>query len=79
MEPTWRLQSFNEEQNKENMKADLDLIQEVRKVAHSKEYAVKIRAERRYNSNVFPQNMKEGNLVLRKAMRVLVAGNLAPN
>ncbi|RDX85668.1 Retrovirus-related Pol polyprotein from transposon opus, partial [Mucuna pruriens] len=52
-EPSPRTTLFEPSRNEEELRANLDLIQEVREIAHVKEYAVIARAARRYNQKKF--------------------------
>ncbi|RDX66810.1 Pro-Pol polyprotein, partial [Mucuna pruriens] len=57
-EPSPRTALFEPGRNEEELRANLDLIQEIREIAHIKEYAVKARAARRYNQRVIPRKFK---------------------
>ncbi|RDX76097.1 hypothetical protein CR513_43950, partial [Mucuna pruriens] len=53
------------------MRANLDLLQEVREVAHVKEYVAKARVGRRYNA--------KGDLILKRTLKDGVTNKLTPN
>lgn len=78
-EPTIRTESFRADMNMEELRVNLDLVEEAREIAHLKEFACKQRAARKYNSKVVPKSMKEGDLVLKRAMKNQTAGKLGPN
>ncbi|RDX93887.1 hypothetical protein CR513_23790, partial [Mucuna pruriens] len=48
--------------NEEELKENLDLLQEEREMAHICEYAAKARVGKRYNSMVFPRPLQKGDL-----------------
>ncbi|RDX77342.1 Tf2-6, partial [Mucuna pruriens] len=77
-EPSPRTNLFEPSKNEEELRANLDLIQEVREIAHVKEYAVKARAARRYNQKVIPRNFKAGDLVLKKITMTTSKNKLTP-
>ncbi|RDX84661.1 hypothetical protein CR513_34261, partial [Mucuna pruriens] len=52
--------------NEEELRAKLDLLQEVREIAHIKEYAAKARVARRFGQKVIHRDFKVKDLVLRK-------------
>ncbi|RDX64827.1 Tf2-9, partial [Mucuna pruriens] len=64
--------------NEEELRANLDLIQEVREIAHIREYAVKARAARRYNRKVVPRSFKARDLVLKKVTMTANKNKLIP-
>lgn len=78
-EPTIRTEAFKADWNNEALKINLDLLEEAREMAHLKEVACKQRVARKYNTKVVPRTMREGDLVLKRAMKDLIAGKLAPN
>lgn len=65
--------------NVEELRVNLDLVEEAREIAHLKEFACKEWAARKYNSKVVPRSMKESNLVLKRAIKNPTAGKLGPN
>ncbi|RDX83428.1 hypothetical protein CR513_35648, partial [Mucuna pruriens] len=68
-EPSPRMTFFESGGNEEELRANLDLLQEVCEIAHVKEYAVKARAARKYNRRVMPRHFKIADLVLRRMTR----------
>nr|GFA34354.1 reverse transcriptase domain-containing protein [Tanacetum cinerariifolium] len=79
--PTYRIIHFNESKNKEEMRLNLDLSQERRKIAVIREAKYKKKVEQYYNKRVRPMSFKVGNFVYRKnaASRVENQGKLGPN
>ncbi|XP_057432551.1 uncharacterized protein LOC130725328 [Lotus japonicus] len=78
-ERTWRVAVFNEEENEANLKASLDLLPEAREDAHLREVVVKQRAGRGYNAKLVPQQIEEGDLVLRRKTRSFDDNKLTSN
>ncbi|RDY01230.1 Tf2-9, partial [Mucuna pruriens] len=77
-EPSPRTAFFEPSKNEEELRTNLDLVQEAREIAHVKEYAMKTRVARRYNQKVFPRNFKTGDLVLKKITMVVNKNKLTP-
>ncbi|RDY10120.1 Tf2-9, partial [Mucuna pruriens] len=77
-EPSPKTALFKPSRNEEELRVNLDLIQEVREVAHIKEYAVKARAARKYNQRVIPRNFEAGDLVLKKVTMTANKNKLTP-
>ncbi|RDX70518.1 hypothetical protein CR513_50231, partial [Mucuna pruriens] len=50
-------------ENEEELRANLDMLQEVWEIAHVKEYVVKARAARKYDKRIVPRNFKPQDLV----------------
>ncbi|RDX83733.1 hypothetical protein CR513_35323, partial [Mucuna pruriens] len=67
------------EGNKEEMRANLDLLQEEREMMHIHEYATMARFSKRYNSTMFPRPLWYGDLVLRRVLKGVVMNKLTPN
>ncbi|RDX96223.1 hypothetical protein CR513_21144, partial [Mucuna pruriens] len=65
--------------NKEEIQANLDLLQEVREIVDIKEYATKVRATRRYGRRVSSQKFKNQDHILRKLCRNTNANKCIPN
>ncbi|RDX84457.1 Tf2-6, partial [Mucuna pruriens] len=65
-EPSPRTALFEPTANEEELRANLDLLQEVREIAHIREYAAKTRVARKYNQKVVYRDFEEGDLVMRK-------------
>ncbi|RDX89001.1 hypothetical protein CR513_29340, partial [Mucuna pruriens] len=57
---------FESAANEEELRTNLDLLQEVREIAHIKEYAAKARVARKYGQKVIHRDFEEKDLVLRK-------------
>ncbi|XP_020208116.1 uncharacterized protein LOC109793058 [Cajanus cajan] len=64
-EPSFRRQSFQEESNDDALRAELDVLEEVRDKAQVVAEACKQRMTRRFNSNLKPRTFHEGDLVWR--------------
>jgi len=65
-EVSWRRANFDEESNPNRLRVDLDLIQEVREEARVRDEAAKLRAARRYNTQLRERSFKKDDLVWRK-------------
>ncbi|RDX81160.1 hypothetical protein CR513_38189, partial [Mucuna pruriens] len=70
---------FQPTQNEEEIKGNLDLLQEAREIAHVKEVIAKVKAARQYNLKVFHKKLKKGDLVLRRILRKNTSNKLTPN
>ncbi|GJV64288.1 reverse transcriptase domain-containing protein [Tanacetum coccineum] len=79
--PTYRTIHFNEAQNEEEMRLNLDLTQERREAAAIREAKYKKKVEQYYNKRVRPMAFKVGDFVYRRnaASRVENQGKLGPN
>ncbi|GKA83830.1 reverse transcriptase domain-containing protein [Tanacetum coccineum] len=79
--PTYRIIHFNEAQNEEEMRLNLDLSQERREAAAICEARYKKKVEQYYNKRVRPMSFKVGAFVYRKnaTSRVENQGKLGPN
>ncbi|RDX81363.1 Tf2-11, partial [Mucuna pruriens] len=77
-EPSPRTTLFEPTANEEELRANLDLLQEVRDIAHIKEYAVKRRVARKYDRRVVCTDFEEGDLVLRKTTLGAEKNKLTP-
>ncbi|CAA0826247.1 Unknown protein, partial [Striga hermonthica] len=60
--PTYRIQNYTENSNSENMKANLDLLDELCTRAELKNVAYKQRSERYINSKFKPRGFQVGDL-----------------
>ncbi|RDX78517.1 hypothetical protein CR513_41195, partial [Mucuna pruriens] len=69
---------FEPTANEDELRANLDLLQETREIAHIKEYAVKTRVARKYDRRVVYRDFQEGDLVLRKATLGAEKNKLTP-
>ncbi|GJR20141.1 reverse transcriptase domain-containing protein [Tanacetum coccineum] len=79
--PTYRTIQFNEISNEEEMRLNLDLIQERRETAAIREAKYKKKVEQYYNKWVRPIYFRVGDFVYRRneASRVENQGKLGPN
>ncbi|GAU39516.1 hypothetical protein TSUD_68800 [Trifolium subterraneum] len=77
--PSWRRATLTAEVNSEALKENLDLLDEVRETAHFREFTMKQRASRKYNTRVMAREFREGDLVLKRPMGRNKGGKLAPN
>jgi len=76
-ETSWRRVSFDEQSNDNNLRAELDMVQEVREEARVRAEAAKLRAARRYNTRVCRRAFQKGDLVWRKVNIGLTKQNRA--
>jgi len=58
--------NFDEQSNDNNLRADFDMMQEVREEARIRVEAAKLRAARRYNTRVRGRAFQKEDLVWRK-------------
>ncbi|RDX61683.1 gag-pol, partial [Mucuna pruriens] len=65
-EPSPRTSLFEPAANEEELRINLDLLQEVREIVHIKEYAAKARVARKYGQRVIHRDFEVKDLVLRK-------------
>ena len=65
VEPTIRKQMFDLTLNEESLPVNLNLVSEFRDKSKIREAACKIRASRRYNTNVWPRSFQKSDLVWR--------------
>jgi transposase InsO family protein len=79
--PTHRTMMFNPEENEEEQRLNLDLLQERREMAAIREAKYKAKIEQYYNQRVRPVSFKVGDFVYRRneASRVESQGKLGPN
>ncbi|RDX93783.1 Tf2-8, partial [Mucuna pruriens] len=70
---------FKQSENEDELRANLDLLQEVREMTHIREYAIKERVARTYNRRVVPRNFKPQDLVLRKVVQKAENNKLTPS
>ena len=78
MENTGRVRLFNEEISEVGLRANLDVIDEVRDLAQISNEAMKRRLERSYKTKMVPRKFQEQDLVLRKAQLIQMDSKLAP-
>ncbi|GAU50294.1 hypothetical protein TSUD_137480 [Trifolium subterraneum] len=65
---TWRRDTLTLQENNAALEESLDLLAELREKAHFKEFYIKQRATRKYNTRVIQRKFKEGDLVLKRPM-----------
>ncbi|RDX63126.1 hypothetical protein CR513_58487, partial [Mucuna pruriens] len=78
-EPSPRTTLFEPVGNEEELRTNLDLLQEVREIAHIKEYAVKARLARRHARKMVRRDFKAQDLVLKKITQKAENNKLMPN
>ena len=66
--PTLRLEAYDERTNEGELRTNLDLLDEVRDLAHIRTAAYQQKVARYYNARVKKRNFRVGDLVLRKVM-----------
>ncbi|MCI32210.1 hypothetical protein A2U01_0053422, partial [Trifolium medium] len=66
--PSWRRETTTTIENFTTMKENLVLLEEVREATHIREFTVKQRPNRRYDTRVIPRGLKEGDRGLRRPM-----------
>uniref|UniRef100_A0A2N9H0M9 Uncharacterized protein n=1 Tax=Fagus sylvatica TaxID=28930 RepID=A0A2N9H0M9_FAGSY len=79
---TLRTSAYNDRQNEEQLRLNLNLIDEVRETAEARMKRYQEKMARHYNSKVKPRQLSIGDLVLRKvtlATRNPSEGKLGPN
>lgn len=76
---TWRQINFDNNLNEEGLDNSVDLIEEIRRMAHVRECAAKQRMARRFNTRVHPRSFQEGDLALKKVTYTKKNENLSPN
>ena len=79
--PTHRTMMLNPDDNEEEQRLNLDLLQERREMAAIREEKYKKKIEQYYNQRVRPVSFKVGDFVYRRneASRVESQGKLGPN
>ncbi|CAJ2652019.1 unnamed protein product [Trifolium pratense] len=77
--PSWRRETITQEENNRALEENLDMIEERRERAHFREFAIKQRAARRYNTRVRQRSFQEGDLVLKRPMGKDKGGKFAAN
>uniref|UniRef100_A0A2N9FLZ5 Uncharacterized protein n=1 Tax=Fagus sylvatica TaxID=28930 RepID=A0A2N9FLZ5_FAGSY len=79
---TFRTSAYDEQENEEQLRLNLDLIDEVRETAETRMKKYQDKMARHYNSRVKPRQLSVGDLVLRKvtlATKNPSEGKLGPN
>ncbi|RDX72157.1 hypothetical protein CR513_48391, partial [Mucuna pruriens] len=77
-EPSPHTALFEPSTNEEELRANLDMLEEIREIAHVKEYAVKARAARKYDKWLVPRRFRTTDLVLRRVTRKGEVNKLTP-
>ncbi|RDY04799.1 Tf2-9, partial [Mucuna pruriens] len=77
-EPSPRTALFAPGENEDELRENLDMLQEIREIAHVREYAVKARVARKYDQTVIPRSFKLHELVLRKITQRAYSNKLPP-
>ncbi|XP_012841213.1 PREDICTED: uncharacterized protein LOC105961530 [Erythranthe guttata] len=77
-EPSWRVINYSLEANEEAMKANLDLVDELREIASIRQQMYQSCMAKVYNSKVRPRSFQVGDLVLRRAEASRPIGKLDP-
>ena len=78
MESTGRVRLFDEEISEVGLRANLDVIDEVRDLTQISNEAMKRRFKRSHKTKVIPQGFQAQDLVLRKAQLIQMDSKLAP-
>lgn len=68
----------NQEEEEQNIHTNLDVLEEVRELARITSQVTKRQVERRYKTKVRPRDVKESDLVLRKAHIIEIEDKLSP-
>ncbi|GAU43891.1 hypothetical protein TSUD_399390 [Trifolium subterraneum] len=76
---TWRRDTLTLQENNTALEESLDLLSGLREKAHFREFYIKQRAARKYNTRVIPRKFKEDDLVLKRPMGRVNGGKLAAN
>lgn len=63
--PIYHRINFDNNLNKEGLDSSIDLIEEIRRMAHVRECVAKQKMTRRFNTRVHLRNFQEGDLVLK--------------
>ncbi|RDX61576.1 pol, partial [Mucuna pruriens] len=77
-EPSLRAEFFEPEANEGELRANLDMVQEVREAAHIREFAIKARVAKLYNQRVISRNFKPQDLVLSRMVHKAESNKLTP-
>jgi len=65
---SYRVENYDEDKNKEAMRLQLDLVDEVRAIAEQRLAQYQNLMAKHYNSNVRHRDFQVGDLILRKVM-----------
>ncbi|RDX97003.1 hypothetical protein CR513_20282, partial [Mucuna pruriens] len=77
-EPSIRTTLFEPNANEGELRANLDMLQEVREAAHIREFAIKSRVAKLYNRRVVSRSFRPQDLVLRKMVHKAESNKLTP-
>ncbi|RDY14485.1 Tf2-9, partial [Mucuna pruriens] len=77
-EPSLRTEFWEPEANAIELRANLDMMQEVREAVHIREFTIKARVAKLYNRKVIPCNFKPQDLVLRRTVHKVESNKLTP-
>ncbi|RDX71668.1 hypothetical protein CR513_48942, partial [Mucuna pruriens] len=77
-EPSAHTTLFEPSENETELRANLDMLQEVREAAHIREFAIKTRIAKMYNRRVIPRSFKHEDLVLRNVVQKAKNNKLMP-
>ena len=77
--PTYMHLSFNESINSEGLDASMNLLDEVREMAHVKEFTSKQRIAQMFNIKVGRRGFHKGDLVVKKVNDLTKIGKLMPS
>ncbi|RDY09242.1 hypothetical protein CR513_06424, partial [Mucuna pruriens] len=77
-EPSPWMALFEPNENEEELRVNLDMLQDVREIAHVREYAIKARVARKYDKRIMPREFKLQDLVLRKVTQKTESNKLTP-
>ncbi|RDY02803.1 Retrovirus-related Pol polyprotein from transposon 17.6, partial [Mucuna pruriens] len=77
-EPSIRTTLFEPNANENELRANLDMLQEVREATHIREFAIKSRIAKLYNRRVIPRSFRPHDLVLIKMVHKVENNKLTP-
>ncbi|RDX83017.1 hypothetical protein CR513_36116, partial [Mucuna pruriens] len=69
---------FEPNENENELRVNLDMLQEVREAAHIREFVIKSRIAKLYNQRVIPRSFRPQDLVLRKMVHRAKSNKLMP-
>lgn len=76
---TWRRISFDENTNSDGLDNYANLLDEIREIAHIREFAAKQRIARRFNVKVRKMGFHKGYMVVKRVVDPKNKSKLAPN
>ncbi|RDX80912.1 Gypsy retrotransposon integrase-like protein 1, partial [Mucuna pruriens] len=77
-EPSLRTKFLEPEANENELRANLDMVQEIRETTHIREFAIKARVAKLYDRKAIPRNFKSQDLVLRRMVHKAESNKLTP-